>query len=151
MHPRADAGTRRLLAGDGPVSDAERTAQEATGSDPLPDYVHALMQQDQAEILSLRAALDEANTDLRQLRDIQERLVTRELFDEVLAERNTANQNLRTLEKTVANLESGLRYEQAARERVREIVNQMSEMDGIGSEPLRYWAARITSELDSGR
>jgi hypothetical protein len=68
MHPRADAGTRRLLAGDGPVSDVERTAQEATGSDPLPDYVHALMQQDQAEILSLRAALDEANTDRAELR-----------------------------------------------------------------------------------
>jgi hypothetical protein len=88
------------------------------------------------EIRYLRAALDEANTDLRQLRDIQERLVTRELFDEVLAERDMANQNLRTLEKTVANLESGLRYEQAARERVQALCDRT--FTG-GGQPLEGW------------
>jgi hypothetical protein len=75
------------------------------------------------ELPSLRAALDEANTDRQRLTNDAtnwQRMFSSAVVraQSVEAEIEVANQNLRTLEKTVANLKSGLRYEQTARERV---------------------------------
>jgi hypothetical protein len=104
------------------VSDVERIAQIRRR---VPGLTHQWYGKD---VPFLLAALDEANTRARRNLDLAYRWVDQE--------QKTRDER----DRAVAQVE-----------RVREIVNQMSEMDGIGSEPLRYWAARITSELDSGR
>jgi hypothetical protein len=82
------------------------------------------------ELPSLRAALDEANTDKDEayskgFEQCRRRAVVAE------AELEVANQNLRTLEKTVANLESGLRYEQSVRERVAALCDEAEKRSGV--------------------
>jgi hypothetical protein len=93
------------------------TQQEASGSNPLPDYVHAIMAEDQAEILRLRA-------ELAAFRASADELIGK--YDELRVSQSAVIRKLSSRWSCVL-----------------EIAKRMAESDGIGSEPLRYWAAQI--------
>jgi hypothetical protein len=71
----------------------------------------------------------------------------RTAYDPMGALQSVVHEQSEQIRSLLAALDEAL----AAVQRIRGSLKQMGEMDGIGSESLRYWAGRITYELDGGR
>jgi hypothetical protein len=127
------------------VSDVERIAQ--TYSHTLRSDLIAELNRLRAKERALLAALDEANTDRQRLAKDNERIseawrqgVLRQQrsdnahdydMQQLEAERDEALRMLRVRDTTVANLQSGLAFERAARERVEALADKWDAMGMI--------------------